>query len=98
MPLAPSGVPVDSLWHVEHDTELLTAVAVPYFGSTVSQANILTGQEISHIEINDLMPAKEYKDNKGSAISCLYSIAGRLGGGQAAAVPLHSGYVTCALA
>jgi hypothetical protein len=28
---------------------------------------------------------KEYKDNKGSAISCLYSIAGRTGGGQATA-------------
>jgi hypothetical protein len=29
---------------------------------------------------------KEYKDNKGSAISCLYSIADRSGGGQEMAV------------
>jgi hypothetical protein len=39
--------------------------------------------------------AKEYKDNKVSAISCLYSIAGRSGGRHAVAVPPHSGYVTC---
>jgi hypothetical protein len=41
---------------------------------------------------------KEYKDNKGSAISCLYSIAGRSGGRQAAAVLPHSEDVTCARA
>jgi hypothetical protein len=29
---------------------------------------------------------KEYEDNRGSAITCLYSIAGRTGSGQAAAI------------
>jgi hypothetical protein len=33
-------------------------------------------------KIEYLVLPKEYKDNKGSAISCLYYIAGRTGGGQ----------------
>jgi hypothetical protein len=37
---------------------------------------------VAALPVSEPHCAKEYKDNKGSAISCLYSIAGRTGGGQ----------------
>jgi hypothetical protein len=41
--------------------------------------------ELSDVDFGLTGWNKEYKDNKGRAISCLYSIAGQTGGRQATA-------------